>query len=529
MPGGAEVSIAAPSSSARGRVARGFTALLFGQGIRVFGHVVLVPLFLYYWSASAYGEWLALASLTAYLSALDLGVNTAGANRLTQLYARGQLAAYSRYQASALGFYLALAVAGGALLGVAVWRLPVAEWLGLRTIPSGDAAIVAWLLGIQVLVAMPVGFLCAVYRTTGRLAWSAWLGNALTLAGFAVVPIVLGLGGGMKALAGSQLLPFVAVTVFVLWHGRRRWSALMPRPGAAELAAMRELMGPSLFFALMLLANAVALQGPVLLVATHLGGAAVAVFVSTRTLTSLIRQGVFTMNNSLWPHLTATEATGDLRQLRVIHRLLVTSSTALAVAFAAVLWHEGEAMIAVWTGGKLVADPWLLRILLVQVVLQAPWMASSVLPIAFNRPRTVALASAIGSGIGVATAALLIGTFGLAAVPVGLTLGEAVACYRFVPREACRLIGEDYGRFAARVWLMLAIAATFTFGVAWLADRVAVGPAPMRWLEVGGAALAASLLVAWTVGLTGAERALLVRESRASLGRRQIVGAAQRA
>jgi len=524
-----DVPITAPSSSARGRVARGFTALLFGQGIRVFGHVVLVPLFLYYWSASAYGEWLALASLTAYLSALDLGVNTAGANRLTQLYAQGDLAAYSRYQASALGFYLALAVSGGALLAVAVWGLPIAEWLGLRTIPPGDAAIVAWLLGIQVLVAMPVGFLCAVYRTTGRLAWSVWLGNALTLAGFAVVPIVLGLGGGMRALAGAQLFPFVAVSAFVLWHGRRRWPALMPRPGAAELAAMRELMGPSLFFALMVLANAVALQGSVLLVATHLGGAAVAVFVSARTLTSLIRQGVFTLNNALWPHLTSTEAMGDLRQLRIIHRLLVTGSTALAVAFAAVLWHEGEAIVAMWTGGRLVVDPWLLRALLVQVVLQAPWMASSVLPAAFNRPRTVALASAAASGIGVATAALLFGALGLAAVPVGLILGEAVACYRFVPREACRLIGQDYGRFTARAWLMLAVATTFTFGVSWLAAHVAIGPAPMRWLEVGGAALGASLLAAWVVGLTGAERALLVRESRASLGRRQLFGAAQRA
>src|SRR5262249_57549463 len=131
------------------------------------------------------------------------------------------------------------------------------------------------------------------------------------------------------------------------------------------------------------------LQGTVLLIVTRLGGVAVAVFVTSRTLTSVMRQAVFTFNNALWPHLTAMEATGDYRRLRLIHRLLVMGSSALAIAFAAALWHVGVDVLSLWTGGKLVADEVLLRLLLVQLVLQAPWVASSVLPLAFNLPRLV--------------------------------------------------------------------------------------------------------------------------------------------
>jgi O-antigen/teichoic acid export membrane protein len=524
-----EASVEAPRSAVRGRIARGFAAVVCGQGIRILGHLILVPLYLHYWSVAAFGEWLALASLTGYLSALDLGVNTAGTNRLTQLYARGDLAAYARYQASALGFYLALGGAGGLLLAVAVWRLPVGESLGLRTIPPGEAAWVAWLLGIHILLAMPVGFLSAIYRTTGRHAWSAWLGNTVSLTTFVLVPVVLGLGGGMRALAGAQLIPLLAVAGFVLWHGRRRWPALMPRLAAADLSALRELMVPSLLFTLMLLATATTLQGSVLLIVTQLGGAAVTVFVTSRTLTSLVRQVVFTVNNALWPHLTAMEATGDQRRLRLIHRLVVTGSSALAIAFAAALWQVGEDIIAMWTGGKLAADGHLLRLLLVQVVLQAPWMASSVLPLATNRPRNVALATAVSSVTGLAVAALLIGRYGLAAVPIGLIVGEALACYVFVPREACRLVREEYRRFALRQWGMVAIAAAVVFSTAWAVARVAVGPLPLRWLEVGAASLIVSLLVAWTTGLTEDERAFLAREGRASLVRLQLLGAAQRA
>src|SRR5262249_44805984 len=185
------------------------------------------------------------------------------------------------------------------------------------------------------------------------------------------------------------------------------------------------------------------LQGTVLLIVTRLGGVAVAVFVTSRTLTSVMRQAVFTLNNALWPHLTAMEATGDYRRLRLIHRFSVTGSSALAIAFAAALWHVGTDVLSFWIGGKLVPDEALLRLLLARLVLEAPGVAGSVLPLAFNRPRVVAFASAASAAVGLAVGAALIRWYGIAAVPIGLIIGEALACYVFVPREACRLIRED--------------------------------------------------------------------------------------
>lgn len=505
--------------SRRGRVVRGFAALVCGQGIRTVGHLLLVPLYLRYWSPTAYGEWLALASLVAYLSAFDLGVNTAGVNRLTQEYARGNLSGYARDQASALAFYAVVAGGGILLLAVLVWQLPLAGWLGLRAIPDADAAWVTWLLGAQILLAMPVGFLASIYRTTGHLAWTEWLGNARAISALAVVPLVLAAGGGMPALAAFQLLPLAAVAGFVLWHAARSWPALVPRLGLARASALVSLLAPSLLFALIGLANALTLQGAVLLIVTQLGGAAVAVFVISRTLTSLIRQVVFTVNNSLWPHLTALEATGDYHRLRSLHRLSVQGSVALSVAVAAALWQVGDELIARWTGGRIGADPGLLQLLLIQVVLQAPWVASSVLPVAFNRPQVVAVASAVASVIGLGLAVVLLPRFGTSAVPLGLIVGEALACYVFVPREACRLVRADYRQFAARQWGTLGAAVALAFSAAWAAASIASGPAAVRWPLIGTAAVAGSLLAVWWVGLGRGERADVARQSRAALAR----------
>jgi glycosyltransferase involved in cell wall biosynthesis len=54
---------------------------------------VLVPLYLKYWPATRYGEWLALSSLASYLSTLDVGLNTARVNRLrlAETYSQGSV------------------------------------------------------------------------------------------------------------------------------------------------------------------------------------------------------------------------------------------------------------------------------------------------------------------------------------------------------------------------------------------------------------------------------------------------------
>src|ERR1019366_8433459 len=109
-------------------------------------------------------------------------------------------------------------------------------------------------------------------------------------------------------------------------------------------------------------------SGPVLLVSGTLGGAAVTLFVITRTLASVIRQVNGALANALWPELTRLDAIGAAEALRFSHRLLAIGSTMLCAAFAGALWFEGAEVIAVWTRGRLTPDVWLLRLLLLALV-----------------------------------------------------------------------------------------------------------------------------------------------------------------
>lgn len=496
------------------RVRKGLTAVFCGQMIIVVGNLLLVPLYLTHWSAAVYGEWLALFSLVSYLSTLDLGMNMAVVNRLTQAYARSDLEEYARSQHSAMVFYLVLAGGGSLLLAVAAWLVPIPAWLGLRETPPREAAWVMWLLGSQVLWALPAGLVSAVYRTTGNLTTSQWIGNVQRVVALVLVALVLVIGGSLKAVALIQLVPLIMVIVFVWWDVRRRFPVLAPGISQASMPVVRELVVPSLLFLLIMVANSITQQGTVLVVASAIGGIAVAVFVISRTLASLIRQVVGSLNVALWPDLTGLEARLEHARLRVVHRLLVVGSTTLCIAVAAALWHDGSEVITVWTRGRLEPDLTLLRLLLVQLVLQSPWLASSVFTAAANRHERLSWSYLISAVVGVGTAALLVKWMGTWAVPVGLIVGEALACYHFVVRDTCQMVGEPYGPFARRLWFGLAVVATVAIVAGWAAHETIPGPSFIRWAGVGAFTSAVSAAVAWGVWLTPEDRAVLLSRLR---------------
>src|SRR5260370_12641926 len=138
---------------------------------------------------------------------------------------------------------------------------------------------------------------------------------------------------------------------------------------------------------------------------------------------------------------------------------MVAATGAITLALAADVWYEGSQIITLWTHGRVEPDVMLLRLFLVFLALQTPWAASSTVATATNRHRVHAVGYFFAAIACVGLIAALVRYLGTWAVPVGLTLGEALGCYHFVIRATCRMIGEPYAAFAARFWLGFAFMA----------------------------------------------------------------------
>lgn len=491
------------------RFRKGVVAILSAQLLNAGANLLLVPLFLTRWTPVVYGEWLALFSLIEYLSTLKFP-NMAVNNQLAQCYARNDLEEYTLYQHSAMAAFLILAVSGTALLAVGAWFLPIGSWLGLQHMSRLEAFWVTVLLGSQVLWAIPAAQFNMIFQNTGDLAKTIWSLNLQRIASVVLIAVCLWLGGGLISVALIQLFPLFSACPLIWIYFKRRQPTLLPGISGASLRRVRELVLPSLFFLACLAGAAISQQGPVVVISSLFGGVAVAVFVTTRTLSNLAKQVGAALYNSLWPDLTGMDARHEYRRLRFVYRVQVMGTTTVSIALASALWYEGADVISTWTRGKLEPDLTLLRLLLLQVILQAPWMASSIFTAATNRHRVYSLSYLASSVVGLGLAALLAWRFGMRAIPVGLMVGEAALCYHFVTKDACEMIGEPYGPFARRLWAALAAVGVIALGVGWVGHQIAWGPKLLRWVEVGGLTSLAALFSGWWLCLDETARGEIV-------------------
>jgi O-antigen/teichoic acid export membrane protein len=490
-----------------GRVGATLSALVLGQVIVRLGGLLLVPLFLRRWSATEYGEWLALAALAGYLALADPSIHLAAVNALTQAHARGDVAAFRRLHRSALLTYAGLAAVGSLLVMVAAGLLPVDAWLGLRAVSPRESALVLMLLGAYVLWCMPARFLFGTYQALDCSARSQWFMNVQQTAGILLVALALGLGGSMITVAALQLAIMLVGAAVVLLDLRRRMPAGgAPRPPFTDLSPVRALVRPSAFFSLLIIADLITQQGSVILVSGTFGGGMVAVFSISRTLSMIPRGVIEAVNLSVRPEVARVEAGPGAFALRLPHKMLVAVAMTVSIAFASGLWYEGPELIGLWTGGRLTADLELLRLLLALAALQAPWVASGFVTMAVNRHQTFAGAYLGAAALGLALAMILVGPLGIAALPVGFALGEAVCGYHFAIRATCRVLGERYTTFAVRLWCSVAGLAGLGVAVAAVAHYGLWLPSPARALVAMAVTGLLACLLIWWGWLTLGER-----------------------
>jgi O-antigen/teichoic acid export membrane protein len=500
------------------RILPAANAIFIGHVMVRLGSLVLVPLFLRYWSPTSYGEYLALFAAVGYLGSLDIGMQQASVNRLTQAYARNDLDEYRTVQHSSLFFYLVMSALITLLVGSLVWLLPIPHWIGLRTTKPTTATLVIILLAGQVMWSMPMRLISAIYQTMGNLARSQWLANAQQLLLVLLSALALILGGGMLAIASVQILTVGLVSLFVLLDIHRRFPALFPGIARAKLSALKELASPSLLFALLVVGNLIAYQGSILVVSAALGGLAVAVLSVTKAMIDVVRQGLYSINLALCPDFARMETLGEFEKLRTVHRITVAAVAAVTLAFAASVWYEGALIITVWTRGRIEPDVTLLRLFLILMAFQTTWAASSTVATATNRHKVQAIGYFLSAIIGIGLVAALLPSLGLRAVPVGLTLGEAIGCYHFVIKATCRIIGESYSAFAMRFWLGFATVAATVLAAGWVVHHMMPGPLLVRWATMGLCTLALAVACAWIVWLTPEDRALFLPKFRTVLG-----------
>lgn len=324
------------------RVTKQFVASNIGQLITLLTQLVTVPVFLYAYGASLYGQWLALAAALGYLSTLHYGLQTYAVTEMTILYNRDELQECRILESSALRMLLALAgiIALGLLL---IFVIPVNKILHL-SIGDFQAQLTLYFLGLTIVARALSGFTSGLYMVVNQPHRQA---NANNLSSVINLVALLGLAAlrmPFFVLAGAQCLATLLWAGVVLVDLRRLAPELMPTIRYWRRGILGSIAKPSIQYMLLMGSNVLKYQLPLILIQVLLGPATVVVFSVTRTIYSMTRRAITLVTNSIGPEITITIGQSNLKKLYRLYDLserlvlLMTVPVTLGTMFATPLF-----------------------------------------------------------------------------------------------------------------------------------------------------------------------------------------------
>jgi O-antigen/teichoic acid export membrane protein len=348
------------------RILRMLASFFTGQGVSIISQLLVPPFFLlrYTDGVEVYGEWVALSAAVTYLGTLNYGIQTFANNQMTIEYNRGAVDVAKGLQAGALRLLL-LVIGIVGVAAAAVFVMPIGRWLNLHHASSGEAALTLYLLVLQVLLNMLFALFANSYMMIGRMHrganWMIFQRLAATLG----IAACAWFRASFPVLAAVQLASVALFMLLVIVDVCRTAPILVPSLRYGTWSDVRPMLKPSAHFGLLSLSSFLTWQGPVLLIQTLLGPAAVTTFSLARTVFSMGRQALAILSFSIGQEITLLIGQRNWPALKRLYDLSERVVLLLVPIFSVGVLLMSPFLFAVWLHRRNLYDPGLCFIMAV--------------------------------------------------------------------------------------------------------------------------------------------------------------------
>ena len=314
--------------------------------------IVMVPMYVRYMGAEAYGLVGFFAMLQAWFQLLDMGLTPTMA-RETARYNGGAIDAFSlrRLLRALEGIFFVVAIVGGGAM-IAGAAVIAGQWLKVQKLPLYQVEHAIMLMAVIV----ALRWICGLYRSaiTGfeQMVWLSSFSVALATARFVlVIPFLIYIGNGPVEFFSYQLI-LAVIEVVILWM---KTYELLPKMESLvsvpwDWTPLRAVLKFSLSLAFTSSVWVLVTQADKLVLSKLLPLAEYAYF----TLAVLVASGVMIISGpisgALLPRLTKLSAAGDDSGLIQLYRNATQFVAIIAVPAALVLAFFSKQVLWAWTG-----------------------------------------------------------------------------------------------------------------------------------------------------------------------------------
>ena len=361
------------------RLSSGVGANIFGQVVSIVIQLASLPLFLQFWGAAVYGEWLILSAVPTYFSMADAGMVAVAMNKMIMLRARNEL-----HEANAV-FQSVFLLTSIAICVIALPAALIVWGVNFELVHSTERKLALTCLVLVALATVFNGLSEAILFASRRYGAAVMWANTARLLEWVAAVIALALGGSFLEVAGSMLAAKLVVSVVYWNYVRKAHPEFLWSYQHATLVQLKELAIPAISFMAFPVGSALNIQGITLLVGSLFGPVFLATFNTYRTLSRVVVQMIGVFSNAMWPEFSRLYGLSAIDKLQKV--FTTANLVALVVNFGAagILWVVAEELLQLWTRGKIPYDAHIFGIFLLCTIAGGLWHLPRVLLMSTNQ------------------------------------------------------------------------------------------------------------------------------------------------
>jgi O-antigen/teichoic acid export membrane protein len=431
-----------PAAAGAKRVVHGVVANAYGFASSMAMQVLMVPVLVHLWGLSLFGIWVILSTIPSYLALSNIGLAGVAGNEMAALIGSG-----SRARARVI-YATAIAIIGALTLILLVAGLTIAIVVPTSLLPSDphightEIRVAVGALVIYGVLAIATDLPMAKYRATGRYPRGSWFINTMSLLERSAV-----MAGATFGFAPAALSMTAVRCIGMMWmfaDASRLHIDLRPRLSDASIVEAKRMALLGSGTLLFTVAMAINLQGSIMVLATALPPAAVALFSVTRQLTRFGLQATGIVGSSITAEFSLALGPLDVVRRRRLFATNFAVNTFLLTGMLVGLLIFGQFITRIWLVGASQPSFTLLALLALSAALQGLWLTTASLILAANRQfafTPVALAIAL---LTVAAGAIIVPHWKLVGMAALLCTAELIMVF-WIYRQAARTgVGSVY-------------------------------------------------------------------------------------
>lgn len=372
-------------------ISKNIAAQIFSQASNLLIQLGMAPFLISYWGIEIYGSWLILTTIPTYLMLSDFGFTFVAKNDMAIRVAQGdKVGAITTYQS----IFVLLTMISVFLIGL-VWLVVAQMHLSnIFNMPNISEERVSFVIVWQTLTAVIYQYfllMCAAVRCEGRAATETFISALCRILESIVVVLAAKCSQNLATVAFSAFVARLFCTGSLLCWLRKAspWITLGFR--YTEYSRIKELSVPSLSYMLVPIANAVLIQGPIVILGIVSNATVVAMFSITRTVSRLGMAGGNILNFAFTPEYSFLFGKHEKKKFIDLIKLHMKLAVTGMVFYVFIMSLFGKFGVAVLSHNRIQFDWAVCAFLAMAVAMEIMWTALFSPLCAINKHKAISI------------------------------------------------------------------------------------------------------------------------------------------